>query len=85
VVVDARDPAIGTGHEQLALDELLDGENDAILDAQANGRTSVLDGLPGVLHLEEAAVGRIGAADASLVTASFATGARERPYLLLRS
>lgn len=50
-------PLIGTGLEQLRGDDLLDGEDDAILAADADRRAAVLYGLYGVLDLEIAAVG----------------------------
>lgn len=51
VQVDTCDPLVGSGDQQLALDELLDGQHDAVLDAQADRGTRVLDGLVGVLNL----------------------------------
>lgn len=49
--IHASDPLVGSGDQQLARYELLDGENDSILAAQSNGGTRVVDGLVGVLDL----------------------------------
>lgn len=51
VQVNASDPLVGAGNEQLAQDELLDGENDTVLAAQSDGCTRVVYCLVGVLDL----------------------------------
>lgn len=49
--VDRSNPPVGSGHEQLGLNELLDGEDDAVLAPQADHRPRVLHGLVGILDL----------------------------------
>jgi hypothetical protein len=51
VNVDAGDALVGSGNEELALDELLNGKDDAVLAPQPDDGSSVLDGLVGVLDL----------------------------------
>lgn len=57
VAVDGSDSLVGAGLQELGSDDLFDGEDDAVLAADADGGTAILDGLDGVLNLEVAAVG----------------------------
>lgn len=57
VGVNGSDALVGTGFQKLGGDDLFDGEDDAILAPDADGGTTVLDSLDGVLDLEVAAVG----------------------------
>jgi hypothetical protein len=57
VSIDGGDTFVGFWLQQLGCDELLDGENDAVLAADADGGTAILDSLHGIFDLEVAAVG----------------------------
>lgn len=57
MAVDGSDSLVGAGLQELGSDDLFDGEDDAVLAADADGGTAILDGLDGVLNLEVAAVG----------------------------
>ena len=57
MLVDSRYALIRVGFQQLACDELLHGEHDAIFAADTDGRAAVLDCLDCVLDLEVAAIG----------------------------
>lgn len=57
MLVNRRDPLVGAGLQQLRGDDLLDGQHDAVLAADADRRAAVLYRLDGVLDLEIAAVG----------------------------
>jgi hypothetical protein len=51
----ASDPLIGSGDQQLARYELLDGEHNSVLAAQTDGGTGIVYSLVGVLDLLETA------------------------------
>ena len=57
-LIDAVDSAVTRGEKHLVQDGLLDRKDDAIAALEAEGRTAVLDGLGGVLDLENAPVRR---------------------------
>lgn len=52
VQVDSGNPPVCAGHEELGERELLDGEDDAVLAPEADHGARVLDGLVGVLDLQ---------------------------------
>ena len=56
MLVNSRYALIRVGLQQLACDELLHGEDDAILAADTDGRAAVLDGLHSIFDLEVAAI-----------------------------
>lgn len=60
VAVDLDNLLDGRGLEQGGGDALLDAEDDALVGGDADGRAAQLDGLEGVLNLEEAALGGEG-------------------------
>lgn len=49
--VDHSDPLVASGDKQLALDELLDGKNHAVLAPQSDGRAAILDRFGGIFYL----------------------------------
>lgn len=51
MAIHCRNSLIGSGLQELAGDDLLDSQHDAILASNADRRASVLDSLDGVLHL----------------------------------
>lgn len=55
--VNGGDALVGTGFQQLRGYDLLDGEDDAVLGADANGGASVLYGLDCIFDLEVSTVG----------------------------
>lgn len=55
--IDRGDALVGFWLQQLGCDELLDGEDDAILAADADGGAAILDSLDSIFDLEVAAVG----------------------------
>lgn len=55
--IDGGDAFVGFWLQQLGCDELLDGEDDAVLAADADGGAAILDSLDGIFDLEVAAVG----------------------------
>lgn len=55
--VNSSDALVGVWFPQLGGDDLLDGEDDALLATDADGCAAILDGLDGILDLEVAAVG----------------------------
>lgn len=57
VLVNRRDPLVGAGLQQLRGDDLLDGQHDAVLAADADRRAAALYRLDCVFDLEVAAVG----------------------------
>jgi len=58
VTVGVEDPAVGVLLQQLWSDDLLDGEHDAVLAADGDGRARFVDGLRGIVNLEDSSVGR---------------------------
>lgn len=55
--VDSSDALVGARFQQLGGYDLLDGEDDAVLGANADGGASILDGLDCIFDLEVSAVG----------------------------
>mmetsp|Transcript_71487 Transcript_71487/g.209958 ORF Transcript_71487/g.209958 Transcript_71487/m.209958 type:complete len:262 (-) Transcript_71487:64-849(-) len=72
--VNGEDALHGARHQHLGEQELLHGKDDAVLAADRQCGAAVLDGLPGILHLEDATVRREGG-DREVVAG---TGARHR-------
>ncbi len=58
MVVNGADSLVGTGLQKLGCDHLLDGEDDAILASDANGRAAILNRLDCIFDLKVAAVRR---------------------------
>lgn len=54
--IDRGNAFVGFWLQQLGCDELLDGEDDTVLAADADGGTAILDGLDGIFDLEVAAI-----------------------------
>ena len=57
-LIDAVNSAVAGGEEHLVQDGLLDRQDDPVPALEAEGRAAVLDGLGGVLHLENAPIRR---------------------------
>lgn len=55
--IDRGDAFVGFWLQQLGCDELLDGEDDAVLAADSDGGAAILDSLDGIFDLKVAAVG----------------------------
>jgi hypothetical protein len=49
--INRSNPLVASRHQQLALDELLDGKDYTILASQADGSSAVLDGFGGIFYL----------------------------------
>lgn len=58
VTINRGDTLVCTGLPELGSDDLLDGQDDAVLAANPYGGSAVLDSLDGIFDLEVAAVGR---------------------------
>ena len=55
--IHSRNPLVCSRLQQLARNQLLDGEHHTIFAADSDGRVAILDGLHGIFDLEVAAVG----------------------------
>lgn len=56
--VNGADSLVGAGLQQLGCDHLLDGEDDAILASDTNGRAAILNSLDCIFYLKVAAIRR---------------------------
>lgn len=63
MIVDCSYALVGSGHEELRLNELLDGEYDAVLDSQSDRCPTVLDRFVRIFDLKEATIRRVSAVD----------------------